>query len=110
MTNLIIHHSVADVFGQASKRIHVIGAVQEPCDLASLFQWGEVSENFIQFPNNHVRQTDPLLRKERGYRLRSFLLASSLTSPSGTGALSDCASPSTRGTNDFIVLWHAIVC
>ena len=64
MTNLIIHHSVADVFGQASKRIHVIGAVQEPCDLASLFQWGEVSENFIQFPNKSCA-SDRLMTLER---------------------------------------------
>jgi hypothetical protein len=46
----------------------------------------------------------------RGYPLRIVLLPSSLTSPSGTGPLSDCASPSTRGINDSIVWRHAIVC
>jgi len=54
-TNLIIHHGVADILDQATKLIHIIGAFQEPCDLASLFQWGEVSENIIQFPDKQVR-------------------------------------------------------
>ena len=44
-----------------------------------------------------------------GYPLRVALLPSSLTSPVGTGALSDCASPSTRGINDSIVWRQAIV-
>ena len=45
-----------------------------------------------------------------GYRLRMSLLSSSLSSPSGTGALSDSASFSTRGINDSIVWRHATVC
>ena len=59
-TNLIIHHSVTDILGQIAKFIHVIGAIQEPRDLASLFQWDEVSENIIQFPGE-LRASDQLL-------------------------------------------------
>ena len=57
--NLIVHHGIADILGQVIKLIHIIGAVQEPCDLASLFQWDELLENIIQFPRNYVRQADP---------------------------------------------------
>ena len=57
--NLIVHHGIADILGQVTKLIHIIGAVQEPRDLASLFQWDELSKNIIQFPRNHVRQADP---------------------------------------------------
>ena len=50
MTNLIVHHSATDVLDQNAKPIHIFGTIQEPCRLASLFQWDEVSENIIQFP------------------------------------------------------------
>jgi hypothetical protein len=50
-TNLIVHHGIADILNHSAKPIHILGAVQEPCDLASLRQWGEVSENAIQFPS-----------------------------------------------------------
>ena len=51
-TDLVIHHSVADIFNHATKLISILGAVQEPCHFASSCQWGEVSENVIQFPSN----------------------------------------------------------
>jgi len=50
-TNLIIHHGITDILDQAAKPFHIFGAVQEPCDLASPFQWGELLKNTIQFPN-----------------------------------------------------------
>ena len=50
MANLILHHSAVDVLNQIAKRIHIFGAIQEPCRLGSLFQWDEVLENIIQFP------------------------------------------------------------
>jgi len=50
-TDLIVHHGVADVLGQAAKFIHVCGAVEEPCDLASLFQWDEDLEDIVEFPS-----------------------------------------------------------
>ena len=62
------------------------------------------------FLENHARQANPRPWRVWGYHIRAFLLSSSLTSPSGTGALSDFVSPSTRGINDSIVLRHAIVC
>jgi hypothetical protein len=58
----------------------------------------------------HTRQTNSRHWRACDYRLRIALLSSSLTSPLGTGALSDRASPSTRGINDSIVLRHATVC
>ena len=50
-TNLIIHHGVTDVLDQAAELIRIIGTVQEPRDLASLFQWDKVLKNIIQFPS-----------------------------------------------------------
>ena len=47
--NLIIHHCVADILDQAAKFIHILGALQETRDLASLCQRGEVLKNCIQF-------------------------------------------------------------
>ena len=58
MTNLIVHHSATDVLDQNAKPIHIFGAIQEPRHLASLLQWGEVSENIIQFSEkSYVRLT-----------------------------------------------------
>jgi hypothetical protein len=48
-TNLIIHHGIADILHQAVKLIHILGAVEKPRDPASLFQWGEVSNDVIKF-------------------------------------------------------------
>jgi hypothetical protein len=50
-TNLIIHHGVADILNHAAKPVHVLGAIQEPRDFASLCQWDEVLEDAVQFPN-----------------------------------------------------------
>ena len=109
-TNLIIRHGVADILGQIAKLIHVIGAIQEPRELASLFQWDKVSKYIIQFPSKFRVSGQPLSLESVGYRSRVFLLSSSLTSPSGTEALNDSANPSTRGIKDSIVFRHAIVC
>ena len=60
-TNLIIHHGVANILNHAAKLIHILGAVQESRDLASLRQRSEVSENSIQFPTAmYVRLTPDL--------------------------------------------------
>jgi len=48
--NLIFHHGVTDIVGQPVKLAHILCAVQEPCDPASLFQWDEVLKDSIQFP------------------------------------------------------------
>jgi len=62
-TNLIFHHGVTDIVDQAVKLAHILCAVQEPCDLASLFQWDEVLKDIIQFPiKSHV--SDRLLTLE----------------------------------------------
>ena len=49
--DLIIHHGITDILGHAGELIYILGAVQEPSDLASLLQWDQVSENVIQFPS-----------------------------------------------------------
>ena len=50
MTNPIVCHSATDVLDQNAKLIHIFSAIQKLRRLASLFQWGEVSENIVQFP------------------------------------------------------------
>ena len=109
-TNLIIHHGIADVLDQAAELIHIPGAFQEPCNLASSFQWDKVLKNIIQFPGELYTSDWVSILERVGYRLRIVLLPSSLTSPSGTGALNDSASPSTRGISDSIVWRQAIIC
>ena len=55
-TNLIIHHGITDILNQASELVYILSAVQESCDLASLFQWGEGLKDIIQFPGRlHIR-------------------------------------------------------
>ena len=109
-TNLIIHHGVTDVLNQAANFIDIFSAVQEPCNLASAFQWDEVLKDIVKFPVEVCTLDWVLAWGRMGYRLRVFLLHSSLISPSGTGKLSDSASRSTRGINASIVWRHAIVC
>ena len=46
-TNLIIHHGFTDILSQITKLIHIVGTIQEPRDLTSLFQWDKVSEYII---------------------------------------------------------------
>ena len=58
-TNLIIHHGVTNILSQTTKLIHVFGTVQEPGDLASLFQQDEILENMIQFPNKSSMSDQP---------------------------------------------------
>ena len=54
-TNLIIHHGIMDISSKTIKLIHILDAVQEPRDPASLFQRDEVLENIFQFPSgSHV--------------------------------------------------------
>ena len=108
-TNLIIHHGVANVVDQTAKVIHVLGAVEEPRDLASPFQWNEVLKNTIQFPTRLWTSDRAFDSEGVGYRLRISLLSSSLTSPLGIGTLNDSASPSTRDINDSIVWRHSTV-
>ena len=57
-TNLIIHHGIMDILNKASKLAYILSAVQESCDLASLYQWGEGLKDIIQFPERlHIRLT-----------------------------------------------------
>ena len=102
-TNLIVHHGIADVLSQAAELVRILGVVQDPRDPASVFQWGQVLKNTIQFPNKLPRSDWALTLERVDYRLRAVLLSTSFTSPSGTGALRDSASPSTRGINDSMV-------
>jgi len=109
--DLIVHHGVTDVLDQAAKVIHICGTVQEPGDLASPFQWDEILKDIIEFPSK-LCMSDLGYRCWWGmnYRLRIFLLASSLILPSGAGELSESASCSTRGIKASMVWRQAIVC
>ena len=55
--NLIVHHGVTDILNQATKFIHILSAIQKPCDFPLFHQWDEVLENLVQFPMN-VCQAD----------------------------------------------------
>ena len=65
-THLIIHHGVANVLDQATEVIHIAGAVEEPCDLASLFQWGQVLKNLIEFPSKDCTSDCPSTLRNLG--------------------------------------------
>ena len=58
-TNPIVHHGIANILSQAAKLVHIFGAVQEPRRPASLFQWDEILENFIQFPSKSHTSGQP---------------------------------------------------
>ena len=58
-TNPIIHHGITNILSQAAKLVHIFGAVQEPRRPASLFQWDEILENFIQFPSKSCTSGQP---------------------------------------------------
>ena len=60
-TNLVIHHGITDILSQATEFIHILSAVQEPCDPASLFQWGEVLKDLLQFPSRPCVSVTPNL-------------------------------------------------
>jgi len=49
-TNLILHHGITDVLDHVAELIDIVGAIQEPCDLASLCQRDEVLKDIIQLP------------------------------------------------------------
>ena len=49
-TNLIFHHSITNILDHTAEFIDILGAVQEPRDLASSFQRDEVLKNSIELP------------------------------------------------------------
>ena len=65
-TDLIIHHSITDILGQTTKLIHILSAIQELRDLASLFQRDEVLENPIQVPTKLYASDQPLTLESMG--------------------------------------------
>ena len=65
-TDLIICHSITDILGQTTKLIHILSAIQEPRDLASLFQRNEVPENPIQVPTKLCASDQPLTLESVG--------------------------------------------
>ena len=50
-TNLIVNHRVTDVFNQATKSIRILRILEEPFDLALLFQRLELFVNVFKFPD-----------------------------------------------------------
>jgi hypothetical protein len=110
-TNLIIHHGIADILDQSAKLIHVFGAVQEPCDLASLFQWGEGLENFVRF-TSPLCKSDQLPPFENVVTVREPLSSRPpfcRSQEPACRAIWPALRPSTRGINNFIVSRQAIV-
>ena len=80
--------------GHAGKLTHVCDAVQEPCPLAS-FQWDEILENIMQFPNESYTSDLSLTLESGGSPLEGFpplFLLDLVTDP-----LNDFANPSAWG-------------
>jgi hypothetical protein len=65
ITNLIIHHGIADIFNQTTKDICILDVVQETFHPRLFFQWLEFSEDYFQFPNNPF-PSDSALNHGRG--------------------------------------------
>ena len=71
--NLIVHHRIAEVFDQAAEFVHIPGTIQEPRDLASLFQRDELLKNLFQFPSKWRTSVQVSTVQRVGYLLRTFL-------------------------------------
>ena len=79
-TNLIVHHGIADIFDQAAEFIHILGAIQETCDLASLCQRDKVLKDIVEFPGRvHVRLSIDLGEGELLFEGRPPLFLPNLT-------------------------------
>jgi hypothetical protein len=52
VTNLIIHHSIADTFNHTTKFVRILDVVKKTLHLRLLFQCLEFSVNATQFPND----------------------------------------------------------
>lgn len=50
-TNIVAHHGIMDVLDHAAELVYIPGTIQEPRDLASVFQWDEFLKNVFQFPS-----------------------------------------------------------
>ena len=108
-TNLVIHHGVTNVVGQARQYIRILDVVEETRDFASLRQRLQIDESLVQFSTDLTSGLNVNLDLEN-YRLSAFLLSISSISPSGAGELRESASPSTRSIRDSIISRLAIVC
>ena len=53
LTNLIFHQGVADILDHPTKLVCILGAAQEPRDLALLCHWYKILEDIVQFAINH---------------------------------------------------------
>ena len=51
MTNLIIHHGIADILDQTAEFVRILGVAQKTFHFYLLFEWLEFSEDVFQFPN-----------------------------------------------------------
>jgi hypothetical protein len=49
VTNLILHHGIADILDHVTERVYVFGIGEETRNRASLCQRVEVLEDFIEF-------------------------------------------------------------
>ena len=51
-TNLIVHHSITNIFDQTAKFIRILDVVEETLRDPLLCQWLELLEDIFQFPND----------------------------------------------------------
>ena len=60
VTNLIIHHSIADTFNHTTKFVRILDVVKKTLHLRLLFQCFEFLVNATQFPNDpYVSDSTP---------------------------------------------------
>jgi hypothetical protein len=57
ITNLIIHHGVADIFDQMAEFVRILDVGKKTLHLYLLFQWLEFLEDVFQFPNGPYMST-----------------------------------------------------
>ena len=52
-TNLIVHHSITDIFNQTTEHLCILDIGEESLDLPLVCQWNEFLENLSKFPGSH---------------------------------------------------------
>ena len=57
-TNLIVHHSITDIFNQTIEDLCILDICEESLDLPLVCQWNELLENVSQFPDSHLLGLD----------------------------------------------------
>ena len=64
VTNLVVHHGVANIFNQANKFVRILDVAEESLDVPLFRQWGQITKNASQFPSSpHSQALLPILER-----------------------------------------------